>query len=80
MGKSLKFVQCRASDSSVSTYSDKDWTKAVEVNLAGFAKSVFHIDLDGHGIFIRIENTLSTSVVIDANADFDFLCFLTNSI
>lgn len=72
MGKSLKFIQRRASDSSVSTYSDKDWTKAVEVNLADFVQSVFHIDLDGRGVFIRIGNTLSTSVVIDTNADFDF--------
>lgn len=72
MGKSLKFIQRRASDSRVSTYSDKDWTKAVEVNLTDFVKSMFHIDLDSHGVFIRIGNTLSTSVVIDTNADFDF--------
>lgn len=72
MSKSLEFIKHRVSDPCVSTYSDKDWSKAVEVDLTGFVKSMFHINLDGHGIFIRIGNILSTSVVIDTNADFDF--------
>lgn len=72
MSKSLEFIKHRASDSCVSTYSDRDWSKAVEIDLAGFVKSMLNVQLDDQGVFIKIGNTLSVSVVIDTDANFDF--------
>lgn len=72
MSKSLEFIKHRASDPCVSIYSDKDWSKAVEVDLAEFVKQMFDMQLNNQGVFIKIGNVLSVSAVIDTDESFDF--------